>query len=172
MALWEIALPADGEVALSLEYGGFPRDWNLSSTVQGEPEISREYICLENQRLFPYLLNVLPGDAGYPTAVEITLPGTMLAIPFGTSEAEVIAEHDDGTRTWRYDRQPLRRHPLRRGLCPPGHRGRRHHRGILLRPQAPGGHGGRRGGGRGAGGGGLLHGALRLPAVLRRQRAP
>ena len=102
MALWEIALPADGEVALSLEYGGFPRDWNLSSTVQGEPEISREYICLENQRLFPYLLNVLPGDAGYPTAVEITLPGAMLAIPFGTSEAEVIAEHDDGTRTWRY----------------------------------------------------------------------
>ena len=102
MALWEIVLPADGEVELVLEYGGFPRDWNLSSTHQGEPEISREYICLENQNLAPYLLNVLPGDEGYPTAVEITLPGSMLAIPFGSSDAEVIAEDADGTKTWRY----------------------------------------------------------------------
>ncbi len=102
MALWEIALPADGEVELTLEYGGFPKDWNLSSTVQGDPEISGIYLCLENQRLFPYLLNVLPGDEDYPTTVEVTLPGAMLAIPFGTSEAEVVAEHRDGTRTWRY----------------------------------------------------------------------
>src|SRR5699024_7030925 len=51
MALWEIALPADGEVELTLEYGGFPKDWNLSSTVQGDPEISEIYLCLENQRL-------------------------------------------------------------------------------------------------------------------------
>ncbi len=40
MALWEIALPADEEIELILEYGGFPRDWNLSSTMQGSPEIS------------------------------------------------------------------------------------------------------------------------------------
>ena len=40
MALWEIALPADQEIELTLEYGGFPRDWNLSSTMQGDPEIS------------------------------------------------------------------------------------------------------------------------------------
>ena len=102
MALWEIALPADQQIELTLEYGGFPRDWNLSSTMQGDPEISEIYLCLENQRLFPYLLNVLPGEEGYPTTVEITLPGAMLAIPFGTSQAEVVAEHDDGTRTWRY----------------------------------------------------------------------
>ena len=102
MALWEIALPADGEVELTLEYGGFPKDWNLSSTVQGDPEISEIYLCLENQRLFPYLLNVLPGEEGYPTTVEVTLPGAMLAIPFGTSDAAVVAEHEDGARTWRY----------------------------------------------------------------------
>ena len=91
MALWEITLPADREVELALEYGGFPRDWNLSSTAQGDPEISGTYLCLENQRLFPYLLNVLPGDEGYPTTVEITLPGTMLAIPFGPSDAEAVS---------------------------------------------------------------------------------
>ena len=93
----------DQEIELTLEYGGFPRDWNLSSTMQGDPEISEIYLCLENQRLFPYLLNVLPGEEGYPTTVEITLPGAMLAIPFGTSQAEVVAEHADGTRTWRYE---------------------------------------------------------------------
>ena len=102
MALWEITLPAGEQVELALEYGGFPKDWNLSSTSQGKPEISETYLCLENQRLFPYLLNVLPGDEGYPTTVEITLPASMTAIPFGTSEAEVIAEHGDSTKTWRY----------------------------------------------------------------------
>ena len=102
MALWEIAVPGNAQVELVLEYGGFPRDWNISSTAQGDPEISEKYLCLENQRLFPYLLNVLPGEEGYPTTVEITLPASMLAIPFGASEAEVVAEHENGTRTWRY----------------------------------------------------------------------
>ena len=46
---------------------------------------------------------VMPGDTGYPAEIEITLPETMLAIPFGSSEAEVVAEHEDGTRTWRYE---------------------------------------------------------------------
>ena len=103
MALWEITLPADQELELVLEYGGFPKEWNISSAAQGTPELSETYLCLENQRLFPYLLNVLPGDEGYPTTIEITLPASMTAIPFGSSEAEVIAEHGDGTKTWRYE---------------------------------------------------------------------
>ena len=98
MALWEITLPADEQVELALEYGGFPKDWNLSSTSQGKPEISETYLCLENQRLFPYLLNVVPGDEGYPTTVEITLPAAMTAIPFGTEDAAVVAENRDGTK--------------------------------------------------------------------------
>lgn len=65
MALWEIALPADGAVELVLEYGGFPRDWNIAETTQGSPEISGAYLCLENQNLMPYLLNVLPEGQGY-----------------------------------------------------------------------------------------------------------
>ncbi|HJB71138.1 MAG TPA: hypothetical protein H9941_10030, partial [Candidatus Flavonifractor avistercoris] len=31
------------------------------------------------------------------------LPEAMTVIPFGSSEAEIIAEHDNGTRTWRYE---------------------------------------------------------------------
>ena len=107
MALWEITLPADEQVELALEYGGFPKDWNLSSTSQGKPEISETYLCLENQRLFPYLLNVMPGDEGYPTTVEITLPAAMTAIPFGTEDAVVVAENGDGTKTWSYESNHL-----------------------------------------------------------------
>ena len=102
MALWEVAIPGDQTVELELEYGGFPKDWNISSTTQGDPEISGTYLCLENQNLAPYLLNVLPGEAGYPTTVEITLPAAMTAVPFGSSDAEVTAEAEDGARTWRY----------------------------------------------------------------------
>ena len=47
-------------------------------------------------------MNVLPGEAGYPTTMELTLPSSMTVIPFGSSEAEVVAQHDDGTATWRY----------------------------------------------------------------------
>ena len=55
-----------------------------------------------NEALSPRLMNVLPGEAGYPTTMELTLPSSMTVIPFGSSEAEVVAQHDDGTATWRY----------------------------------------------------------------------
>ena len=103
MALWELTLPGEEQVELTLEYGGFPREWNISSTAQGDPEISGTYLCLENQRLAPYLLNVLPQGEGYPTTVEITLPGSMAVIPFGPEEAERVEAHGDGTVTWRYE---------------------------------------------------------------------
>ena len=51
----------------------------------------------------PYLLNVLPEGQGYPTTVELTVPGSMTVIPFGTSEAEVVETHGNGTATWRYE---------------------------------------------------------------------
>ncbi|UQT46907.1 hypothetical protein M5E87_17085 [Flavonifractor plautii] len=48
-------------------------------------------------------MNVMPGEDGYPATIEITLPAAMTVIPFGASEAEVVAEHGDGTKTWRYE---------------------------------------------------------------------
>ena len=35
--------------------------------------------------------------------MEITLPKAITAIPFGSSRAEVVAEHEDGTKTWRWE---------------------------------------------------------------------
>ena len=100
-ALLEVTIPAEEEVELTMEYSGFPQE--SMPTMQGGKELSSEYLCLENSALSPRVMNVLPGEAGYPTEIEITLPASMIAIPFGSSEAEVISENEDGTRTWRYE---------------------------------------------------------------------
>ena len=97
----EVAIPAEEQVELTLEYGGFPQE--SMPTMQGSKELSGEYLCLENAALSPRLMNVMPGEDGYPATIEITLPAAMTVIPFGASEAEVVAEHGDGTKTWRYE---------------------------------------------------------------------
>ena len=101
--LLEVTLPAEAQIELTMEYGGFPReDQNLSDS-QGSTEISGTYLQLENAALSPRLLNVLPDENYYPTEMDITLPNAMTAIPFGSSRAEVGAEHEDGTKTWRWE---------------------------------------------------------------------
>lgn len=100
-ALLEVTIPAEEEVELTMEYSGFPQE--SMPTMQGGKELSSEYLCLENSALSPRVMNVMPGEAGYPTTIEITLPASMIAIPFSSSEAEVISENADGTRTWRYE---------------------------------------------------------------------
>ena len=100
-ALLEVTIPAEEEVELTMEYSGFPQE--SMPTMQGGKELSSEYLCLENSALSPRVMNVMPGETGYPTTIEITLPASMIAIPFSSSEAEVISENADGTRTWRYE---------------------------------------------------------------------
>ena len=100
-ALLEVTIPAEEEVELTMEYSGFPQE--SIPTMQGGKELSSEYLCLENSALSPRVMNVLPGEAGYPAEIEITLPASMIAIPFSSSEAEVLSENADGTRTWRYE---------------------------------------------------------------------
>ncbi len=100
-ALLEVTIPAEEEVELTMEYSGFPQE--SMPTMQGGKELSSEYLCLENSTLSPRVMNVMPGEAGYPAEIEITLPDSMIAIPFSSSEAEVISENADGTRTWRYE---------------------------------------------------------------------
>ena len=102
-ALLEVALPAEEAIELVLEYGGFPQEDRNTSFFQGQKEISAQYLCLENATLSPRLLNVLPEEGMYPATIEITLPSHMTVIPFCASEAQIIARHDNGTATWRYE---------------------------------------------------------------------
>ena len=75
--------PGGRAVELVLEYGGFPQE--SMPTMQGSKELSGEYLCLENAALSPRLMNVMPGEDGYPATIEITLPVAMTVIPFGKS---------------------------------------------------------------------------------------
>ena len=102
-ALLSVLLPSDETILLTVEYGGFPRENRNTSVMQGRLEISSEYICLEHGALSPRLINVLPGGTASPASIEITLPASMTVIPFGDSDAQVIASHADGTATWRYE---------------------------------------------------------------------
>ena len=79
-AMLEVTLPADEQAELVMEYSGFPQESRNMSTMQGSKEISTEYLCLENSALSPRLMNVMPGENGYPATIEITLPASMTAI--------------------------------------------------------------------------------------------
>ena len=94
-ALLEVTIPSREETELTMEYSGFPQE--SMPAMQGSKELSSEYLCLENAALSPRVINVMPGSAGYPAEIEITLPSSMIAIPFGSSEAQVVSENDDGT---------------------------------------------------------------------------
>ncbi len=96
----EVAIPAEEQVELTLEYGGFPR--RACPPCKGARS-SAANTSVWRTRPSPRLMNVMPGEDGYPATIEITLPAAMTVIPFGASEAEVVAEHGDGTKTWRYE---------------------------------------------------------------------
>ena len=101
----EITIPAQKRVEVSVAYSGFPQE--SLPTMQGVNELSADYLCLENSALLPRLMNVRSGEGGCRTVVEITLPASMTAIPFSTSEAAVIAEREDGTKIWRYEEKGM-----------------------------------------------------------------
>lgn len=103
----EVTIPARERVEVTMEYSGFPQE--SLPTMQGDKELSSDYLCLENSALLPQLMNVRSGEGGCRTTVEITLPASMMAIPFSDSEAAVIAEHEDGAKTWRYEEKGMGR---------------------------------------------------------------
>ena len=101
-ALLEVEITAEQQIELSLSYGGFPQEDVNVSTMQGGAEVSAEYLCLQNSALAPRILNVLPDENLYPATIEVTLPQGMTVIPFGSAQPQLVAEHEDGTSTWRY----------------------------------------------------------------------
>lgn len=99
----DVELPANEEIELVIEYGGFPREWNIISNMQGEPEISDIYMCLENDVLSPAPRDFFYRDGTLPHTMDITLPGQMTPVPFGNEAASLLWENDDGTKTWRVE---------------------------------------------------------------------
>ncbi len=99
-----VTLPADENIELVIDYGGYPREWNSEGgAVQGDMEISDTYMALENAMLAPRLYDVLQAGETLPVTVEITLPDQMIPVPFGTEEAELLDQKPDGSNIWRVE---------------------------------------------------------------------
>lgn len=97
---FQVLLPADRDIELKICYGGFPREWNILSTMQGGMEISERYMELENEVLAPNPHNFLP-DSICSAIMDIILPSQMTPILFGSGTTTLLSENDDGTKTWR-----------------------------------------------------------------------
>ena len=97
-----VELPADAEIELQIAYGGYPQDWNLVDLYPGDPEISGNYMRLENWVLAPTPQDMAyAGDEPLPAVMDLTLPAGMLAVQFGDAATEKLCDNADGTATWR-----------------------------------------------------------------------
>ncbi|MCR5249476.1 MAG: hypothetical protein K6E50_02585 [Lachnospiraceae bacterium] len=99
----ELTIPADEETQLVLSYAGFPKENRNISDLQGEREISRRYICLENANIAPDLLNVTTDPESFARVCEVVLPASMTPVSFEEGREELVSENPDGTKTWRYE---------------------------------------------------------------------
>lgn len=99
-----VTLPADKNIELVINYGGYPREWNLEGgAFQGDMEISNTYMALENATLAPILYDVSQAGETLPVTVDITLPNQMIPIPFGPEEAELLEQNSNGSNTWQVE---------------------------------------------------------------------
>lgn len=103
MVLLEVTVPAQEDMELTLEYGGFLQEWNIMGSMQGDKEISSQYMCLENEAVAPTLQSVAYREEVLPATVDVTLPGNMTLVPFGVEQAQLLRENEDGTKTWRVE---------------------------------------------------------------------
>ena len=93
----EVDLPLDMDVELTLIYGGFPTEWNIAAMFQGAPEISRDYIYLENASFSPVPKNLITNESFTYTA-DIELPKGMVPVLFGAGGVKIMSAGDGAAK--------------------------------------------------------------------------
>jgi hypothetical protein len=98
----EVDIPGDKEIEVTLEYGGFPQEWNILALLQGmDTQISKDYLYLANQSFAPILSDVIwESDEPNPYYIEVDLPSGMTPVIFGTEPAQSIGTNSDGSIHW------------------------------------------------------------------------
>ncbi len=99
--MFTVTLPADPDIELVIDYGGFSQEWNIDSITQGSMEVSDTYMYLQNHKLSPAPYDVLYTGEKLPAVMDIALPGHMTPVLFGSGSTELLKENEDGTKTWR-----------------------------------------------------------------------
>lgn len=98
----EVDVPADREIELAIEFGGFPQEWNIQALSQGNLEISRDYLSLLNQDFAPIPRNFFrQGEQPAPMDAQITLPAGMTPVIFGQGNAQQGGMNPDGSVNWK-----------------------------------------------------------------------
>lgn len=104
MALLNVTIPAEKELELKLEYSGFLQEQNAFGMAQGSTEISDRYLYLRKASIAPVIRVAVAENGALPSSIiDLTLPGHMTVIPFGTAEAELQVENNDGSKVWRIE---------------------------------------------------------------------
>ncbi|OBR64949.1 hypothetical protein A7K91_05055 [Paenibacillus oryzae] len=98
----EVDIPGDKEIEVTLEYGGFPQEWNILALRQGlDSQISRDYLYLANQDFAPIPRDLIWGsDEPNPYYIEVDLPSGMTPVVFGTETAQSVGKSSDGSIRW------------------------------------------------------------------------
>ncbi len=97
----EVDLPSDAAIELVVEYGGFPQEWNILETMQGNLEISTDYIYLANEDFAPMPWNfVWSTEDQPPYSATLSLPEGMIPVLFGTGTTTETGTNQDGTVQW------------------------------------------------------------------------
>lgn len=98
----EVDIPADEEMELVLNYGGFPQDWNIMEIVQGQgAQISRDYLHLTNAEFAPIPSDIVwEGDKPNPYIIDLTLPPGMIPVLFGSEAARSTGADSAGFIRW------------------------------------------------------------------------
>lgn len=96
----ELDIPADEDMELAIEYGGFPQEWNILSLFQGQCEISRDYIYLAHQDFSPMPRDFFENTAEEPPlTAKITLPDGLKPVLFSTDTVEA-GKSEAGSTQW------------------------------------------------------------------------
>lgn len=91
-------LPAEKDLTVVVEYGGYPQMWSISESFMGGDEVNRRYVYLTGDAFAP----AMQAERNDDTAVhaEITLPGNLMPLIYGQGETELLSENSDGTKRW------------------------------------------------------------------------
>ena len=87
-----VKLPPIENIECSIEYGGFPQEWEILNLQQGKREISDSYMCLENEVLAPSSFDLNMGEQLFE--LNVLLPKQLTMIDFGDGKASIIQENE------------------------------------------------------------------------------
>ena len=91
---FQFNIPSGTDMALEIEYGGYPKNWGAYKTSLGGNEISPKNVQLRSYSLIPSL-----GIYGRTVDVSVVLPDTFTLLSLNDNIQDIV-DNNNGTKTW------------------------------------------------------------------------